>query len=146
MPFEQYDRLASRLEKHPPYITPERLPPGMMIGRCLFEVNGKRLISGKCAYSIGKDGSFEINGPRQIYGGIDYPDCFAGAATFTTDYFVQVDWNDGKELGDGSPGPGWEAFWNGQIGSNHADSYLRPVVRHCACYSNNQTKICLWKQ
>jgi hypothetical protein len=146
MSFEKYNRLAARLEAHSPYITAERLPARMKIGRCLFEVDGKRLISGKCAYSIGKDGGVEINGPRQIYGGIDYPDCFTGAATFTTDYFVQVDWNVEKELNDGSSGPGWEAYWNGQIGSNHAEWFLRSVKKSGACYSNDQTKICLWKQ
>jgi hypothetical protein len=123
----------------------------MHIGRCLFEVNGRRLISGACAYSISKNGSFEIDGPRQIYSGIDYPDCYMGASTFTTDYFVQVDWANEKELGDGSPGPGWEAFWNGQIGSNHADNYIGPVRRDGACFSSvrswaPKTKICLWKK
>jgi hypothetical protein len=146
MPNEQYGRLAERLQKHPPYITPERLPTGMHIGRCLLDVKGKRLISGKCAYSIDKDGSFGINGPRQIYSGIDYPECFQGAQTFTTDYFLYVDWVDQKELDDGSPGPGWEAHWNGEIGSNHADVFLGPVKRHGACYSNSETKICLWRK
>ena len=143
---EQYGRLAERLQKHPPSITPARLPPGMHIGRCLLEVNGRRLISAKCAYEIEKDGSFGIDGPRQIYGGIDYPDCFQGAATFTTDYFAYVDWIDRKEMDDGSPGPGWEATWNETIGSNHAGGFLGPVVRHGACYSNDKAKICLWGQ
>ena len=146
MPFERYNRLADRLQKHPPYISPERLPPGSKIGRCLLEVKGKRLIDGKCAYRVEKDGSFGFDGPRQIYSGIDYPECFQGAATFTTDYFVQVDWVDQKELDDGSVGPGWEAFWNGSIGSNHAEEFLGPVVRHDACYSNRSTKICLWRK
>ncbi len=148
---EQYSRLAERLQKHPPDITPARLPAGMHIGRCLFEVKGRRLIDGKCAYSIQKDGSFEIDGPRQIYGGIDYPNCFQGAATFTTDYFVQVDWIGDKEMGDGSRGPGWEARWNGQIGSNHAEEFIGPVTRHGACYTSARswapkTKICLWRK
>jgi hypothetical protein len=141
---EQYSRLADRLAKNPPYITRERLPRGSKIGRCLFEVNGKPLISGTCVYSISKGGSFQIDGPRQIYSGIDYPECFMGAATFTTDYFVQVDWLDEKELDDGSAGPGWEAHWNGEIGSNHAEAFLGSVKRDGACYSNSQTKICLW--
>lgn len=146
MPSEQYDRLANRLQKHPPYISPQRLPAGAHIGRCLFEVKGKRLISGACVYSIDNDGSFQIDGPRQIYSGIDYPECFMGAATFTTDYFVQVDWVDQKELDDGSAGPGWEAHWNGAIGSNHAEAFLGSVKRHGACYSNSETKICLWRK
>jgi hypothetical protein len=118
----------------------------MHIGRCLFEVKGKRLISGRCAYSIDKGGSFEISGPRQIYGGIDYPECFQGARTFTTDYFVQVDWLDRKELDDGSAGPGWEAHWNGQIGSNHAEAFLGSMKGQGACFSNSQAKICLWRR
>ena len=146
MPDEQYTRLADRLAKHPPYITPERLPPGSKIGRCLFTVKGKRLVDDKCAYNVDKDGSIGFDGPRQIYGGIDYPECFQGAATFTTDYFVQVDWVDQKELDDGSPGPGWEAHWNGVIGSNHGDAFLGPVVRKGACFSNRETKICLWRK
>ena len=137
---------VERLQKHPPFITPARLPRGMHIGRCLLEVDGTRRISGTCAYHIEKDGSFEIDGTRQIYGGIDYPDCLAGAAIFTTDYFASVEWINQKELDDGSPGPGWELFWNETIGSNQGNAFLGPVNRHGACYSNDRAKICLWKK
>jgi hypothetical protein len=143
---EAWNRLAGQLEKHPPYITPARLPRGSKIGRCLLVVKGKRLIDGNCAYSIEKDGSFGFDGPRQIYPGIDYPECFTGAATFTTDYFVQVDWVNREELDDGSPGPGWEASWNGAIGSNHAEAFLGSVRRHGSCYANSEAKICLWRK
>jgi len=115
----------------------------MHIGRCLFEVKGKRLISRACAYSKNKN-ELEINGPRQIYGGIDYPGCFVGAATFSTDYFVNVSWSAEKVLDDGARGPGWQAHWNETKEGNHAEALLGTVVRHGNCYSNAKTKICLW--
>jgi hypothetical protein len=152
MSSEEWNRLAERLEKHPPYIRPERLPSGYHIGRCLFELQGKRLIAGKCAYTIEKGGSFEIEGPRQIYSGIDYPECFAGGAnSFTTDHYATVEWSHEKKLDDGSPGPGWQARWEGALGSDHLEGFLGPVVRHGACFSSArswepETKICLWKK
>jgi hypothetical protein len=143
MEFEQADPLFTRLEKDPPYLTPERLPPGYKIGRCLFVVRGKRIIDGKCAYAIGKGGEFQIEGPRQIYAGIDYPECFEGAATFSTDYAVQVS----HPLLDGlSTGSGWVADWNEIKAANHLEWSLGPVRRRGPCYSNRQTKICLWKR
>ena len=142
---EAWNRLADRLEKHPPYITPERLPSGYHIGQCLLEVHGKPLIAGKCAYTIEKGGGFEIDGPRQVYSGIDYPECFAGGAnSFTTDHYATVEWSTEKALDDGSPGPGWQARWEGELGSNHLEGLLGPVVRKGACYVNEQTQICLW--
>lgn len=105
MSFERYDKLVRRLEAHPPRITRARLPRGMHLGRCLLEVRGKRFISGACAYSKSRR-ELEIDGLHQIYSGIDYPDCFVGEQTFSTDYFVLVQWSDGKSLADGAPGPG----------------------------------------
>jgi hypothetical protein len=143
MEFEQADPLFRRLENNPPYLTPERLPAHLKIGRCLFVVRGKRIIDGKCAYGIGKGGEFEIQGPRQIYRGVDYPECFEGAAAFSTDHFVQVTH---PLLDDLSQGAGWVADWNEDKGANYAQWQLGPVTRHGACFSNSETKICLWKR
>jgi hypothetical protein len=142
-PEEDFERLTGRLQEHPPHLSAARLPPGYKIGRCLFEVRGKRLISGKCAYTIGKDGEFQIDGSRQVYSGIDYPrpDCYC--AEISTDHFVQVD----HELLDGGGmGPGWWAHWNVDKRATHAEWLLGPVTRARDCYSNKDTKICLWKQ
>lgn len=141
MKAEQANALFQRLAEHPPFLTPERLPRGLRIGRCLLEVRGKRLIDGRCAYEIGKGGEFEIEGPRQIYSGIDFPECFEGAATFSTDHFVQVSH---PLLDDGKTGSGWVADWNEDKSGNHAEWSLGPVTRHGACYTNREAKICLW--
>jgi hypothetical protein len=143
MSFERYDRLARRLEAHPPFITPARLPQGMHIGRCLFEMNGKRLISGACAYRKTKT-DLEIDGPHQIYSGIDYPDCFVGAQAFSTDYFVNVSWSADERLDDGARGPGWQASWNETPAGNYAQAALGTVVHRGHCYSNARTRICMW--
>lgn len=142
---EEWNRLADKLAKHPPYITPARLPEGMHIGRCLLQVEGKTLISGTCAYSMAKDGSFGIQGPRQIYSGIDYPECFFGAATFTTDRFAAVEWVKEGRLDDGSPSPGWNAGYDGALGSNHLEGFIGRVTRRGACFENKRAKICLWR-
>ncbi len=142
MPNEAYVRLTERLTAHPPYLTPERVPDGYKMGRCLLEVKGRRLISGRCAYSISKSGAFEMHGPRQVYAGVDYPKPDVFPEEISTDYFVQID----HELLDGgSEGPGWDAFWNEDKRATHAQSHLGTVVRKGACYTNSEAKICLWK-
>lgn len=106
-------------------------------------MDGKRLISGPCAYTVRRGGEFEMHGPRQVYAGVDYPEpqCFCMA--ISTDYFVQVDH---ELLAGGSIGPGWWAHWNGKDKrATHAQAFLGTVTRHGACYSNKKTKICLWK-
>ncbi|NUR12423.1 MAG: hypothetical protein HOQ20_11370 [Bradyrhizobium sp.] len=138
------ERLIDSLVKNPPHLSAKRrLPPEYKIGRCLFEVKGKRLIDGLCAYEISKGGEFEINGPRQVYSGTDYPtpDCYC--AEISTDYSVQVEH---ELLEGGSTGPGWQAFWNGEKEATHDQAFLGPVTKQGACFSNSETKICLWKQ
>jgi len=150
MDYERYDRVIHRLLAHPPMLSAARLPKGYRIGRCLFEVDGRTLISGPCSYSIAgrskvapRPGDFEINGPRQVYAGVDYPRPEVYSAQISTDYFVQVD----HELLDGgSIGPGWEAHWNEDKAATHAQGELGPVKRKGACYSNARTRICLWKK
>ena len=51
-----------------------RLPSDFNWGHCLLVVAGETRISGLCAYRMEKDGGFSIEGPRQIYEGIDYPE------------------------------------------------------------------------
>ena len=143
MPMEEFERLLEKLVEHPPQLTASRLLPYYKIGRCLLEVQGKRLIDGKCAYIIGKDGEFEIHGPRQVYAGIDYPEPDCYCANISTDYFVQVD---REILEGGATGPGWTAHWNEDKRATHAQPYLGPVVQRGACFLNDETKICLWKK
>jgi hypothetical protein len=150
MSYERYDRLIHRLIAHPPMLSKARLPEGYRIGRCLFQVDGRTLISGPCSYTIEgrsnvtpRPGDFEINGPRQVYADVDYPRPEIYSEHISTDYFVQVD----HELLDGgSVGPGWEAHWNEDKAATHAQSQLGPVTRKGACYSNARTRICLWKK
>lgn len=150
MSYERYDRVIHRLLAHPPMLSQARLLKGYKIGRCLFEVDGRTLISGPCSYSITgrshdtpRPGNFEINGPRQVYAGVDYPRPEVYSAQISTDYFVQVDH---ALLDDGSVGAGWEAHWNENKSATHAQSQLGPVTRKGACYSNARTRICLWKK
>lgn len=150
MAYGRYDRLIERLLAHPPMLSKARLPAGFRIGRCLLEVDGRRLISGPCSYTIEersdvvtRPGDFEFHGPRQVFSGVDYPRPEIYAGEISTDYFVQVD----HELLDGgSIGPGWEAHWNEDKRATHAQSQLGPVKRKGACYSNARTRICLWKK
>jgi len=140
---EWNEKLMDRLTRNPPYLSSARVPKGLKIGRCLFEVKGKRLIDGKCAYAIRKDGEFEIQGPRQVYPGLDYPDCYVGSFSISTDHFIQVD----HELLDGgATGPGWWAHWNEDKRATHAHWFLGSVAKRGACFINSETKICLWKQ
>jgi hypothetical protein len=105
--WETFVKRTSELQAHPPYLSQARLPEGYKIGRCLLEVNGKRYIFGKCAYLMSKGGDFQMDGPRQIYTGIDYPEPQIYADQISTDHFVQV----GKAYeNDGTTGKKWEAF------------------------------------
>lgn len=141
--YEEYERLANQLIKDPPYLTLQRVPERYKMGRCLLVVKARTLISGRCAYQIREGGGFEMHGPRQVYAGVDYPEPEAFFMRISTDYFVQVD----HELLDGGEeGPGWDVFWNEDKRATHAQSHLGTMVRQGACYSNAQTKICLWKQ
>jgi len=112
-----------------------RLPPDYKWGQCLLEVEGKRYISGRCAYQVSHGGSFEIQGPKQIYSGIDYPEPAVFTGERSTDYFAQVDVDP-----DGA-----EAFWNADVRATHAQAHLGPVTRRGACWVNAHARICLWK-
>jgi hypothetical protein len=145
----KYEEVVEALIRNPPYITAARVPAHYRLGRCLLEVDGRKLISGPCTYQISKDGSFEFHGPRQVFAGLDYPEPKVFAYHISTDYFVQVD----RELNDdGSVGHGWTANWNEDKRGTHAQSPFGPVQRKGACYATakayytgSNVKICLWK-
>ena len=67
-----------------------RLPEGQKWGRCLLIVRGKTRISGKCSYKMHKDGEFHIDGPRQVFDGIDFPHSEIMAGQFSKDYWANV--------------------------------------------------------
>lgn len=136
-----------KLIANPPMLTPERLPKGYKIGRCLLEVEGKTRISGPCAYIIHAGGSFLIEGPRQVFDGIDYPESQGMADMISTDWWADVFKSDG----------GWTGYSNEQIGSVHGqESRWGALMRNGACYSNTgvekspdvqqHVRVCLWKK
>jgi hypothetical protein len=149
---ERFDETClEKLIANPPILTKERrLPKGTKIGRCLLEVDGQTRISGPCAYSIEKGGGFHIDGPRAVYGGIDYADP-EGSTVFmiTTDFWANVFKDqDGKWTGYGNEDPSY---------SKGEGSAWYELVKNGACYSNETkrqpsdtyqqlVKVCLWKE
>lgn len=111
------------------------LPAGYHTGRCLLVVDGKQRIAGKCFYQISKGGGFHIDGPRQVYDGIDYPKAEAMADKVSKDYWADVFPDDG----------GWSGYGNSDIAAVHGD---RPWALHRqgACYVGDGAKICLWRR
>jgi hypothetical protein len=144
------DACFQRLIANPPPLTKERLPKGYKIGKCLLEVDGKTRISGPCAYIIYKGGNFHIDGPRSVFGGIDYPDPHGSTAmTVTTDYWANVFKDqEGK----------WTGYANENVRYSKGDgSAWYELVKNGACYSNEtrrqspdtyqqRVKVCLWKK
>ncbi|HEX8584197.1 MAG TPA: hypothetical protein VF680_07290 [Allosphingosinicella sp.] len=112
------------------------LPPAYKWGRCLLQVEGRIFISGACAYSIGSGGSFDIQGPHQIYSGIDYPEPEASVGQRSTDYFAHVN----------VEGDSGEGFWNADVTATHAHGHLGTLSRRGACWVNALAKVCLWRQ
>jgi hypothetical protein len=113
-----------------------RLPAGYAWGKCVLKVDGKTYISGRCAYSMQRGGSLEINGPHQVYAGIDYPETDMGALAQSRDYFAYVD-VEGRS-GDG--------FWNADRLATHAQAHLGTLERRGACWINERAEICLWRR
>jgi hypothetical protein len=113
-----------------------RLPAGTHWGRCLLVVDGKKRIDGKCSYHIGKGGDFHIDGPRQVFDGIDYPKAAGMANMISTDYWADVFHDD----------DGWDGYGNDAIGSVHGDRNWAPLRRQGACYFGRDVKVCLWGQ
>jgi len=115
-----------------------RLPAGHHWGRCLLVVRGQTRISGPCAYRIGRGGDFHIDGPRQIYDGIDYPTAEIMAQRRSTDYWAEVFRED-----DGI----WTGYGNEDIRAVHAE---RPddfgqLHRVGACLVGADVRVCLWR-
>jgi hypothetical protein len=114
-----------------------RLPKDFRWGRCLLVVDGKTRISGKCAYTIKKGGEFFIEGPRQIYDGIDYPTANFGAEQRSRDYWAHVYRDD-----DGQ----WAGYGNSDIRATHGNGPTwKPLQRQGACFVNAQARVCLWR-
>ncbi|QNO26890.1 hypothetical protein EEB18_019575 [Sphingopyxis sp. OPL5] len=148
-PHFDYEQHYSKLAAKPPYLSADRLPKGYKIGRCLLVVDGQSRISGPCAYIIHKGGEFHIDGPRQVYDGIDYPKAQITAYEMSTDYWANVFKDeDGK----------WTGYGNEDVRYVKGDgSAWYELVRNGACYSNETkrqpsdtyqqlVKVCLWKK
>lgn len=96
------DRRIDELIRNPPYLSAVRLPEGAKIGRCLFVVDGQTRISGECAYSVSDVGDLHIDGPRQVFEGIDYPEGDFAAYTISTDWWANLFKEDGVWTGYGN--------------------------------------------
>ena len=97
--------------------------------------DGKKRIAGKCFYKISKGGGFHIDGPRQVYDGIDYPKAHGMADQMSKDYWADVFPED----------DGWSGYGNSDIAAVHGD---RPwtLRRQGACFVGDRAKICLWRK
>src|SRR3569833_3123560 len=101
------------------------IPAGHHWGRCHLVVHGQRLISGPCIYEMYPDGGFHIDGPRQIFNGIDYPRSDIMAGQRSTDYWANVSRDEGRWVVDG----------NDDIAAVHAAGpAIGPLRREGACF------------
>lgn len=112
-----------------------RLPPGAKWGRCLLVVDGQTRISGKCSYTIYKSGEFHIDGPRQVFDGIDYPKAGNMAAMISKDYWADVFLEDGH----------WAGYGNDLVASVHGEGDWGVLQRKGACFVGRSVRICLWR-
>jgi hypothetical protein len=113
-----------------------RLPSDYHWGRCLLVVDGKTRISGACGYEIEKNGDFQINGPRQVYGGIDFPANAPGFAQMSRDYWANI-FRDGDH---------WTGYGNSDVRATHGDTPWGILHRRGDCYVNRQMRACLWRR
>lgn len=119
------DARIDELVRNPPYLSADRLPEGTKIGRCLFVVDGQTRISGECAYSISDEGDLHIDGPRQVFEGIDYPEGDFAAYTISTDWWANLF----KEAGV------WTGYGNNDIQSVRGDgSYWGELKQEGDCF------------
>jgi len=121
------------LPQHAPHFH-GALPAGTHWGRCLLVVEGRTRINGKCSYSISKGGDFHIDGPRQVFDGLDYPAAESGADMISTDYWADIS----------RDSDGWNGYGNSDIHSTHGDPPWGPLRREGACYIGKRVKVCLW--
>jgi len=123
----QRDAKIEELIRNPPYLTADRLPEGTKIGRCLFVVDGQTRISGECAYSISDEYGLHIDGPRQLFEGIDYPNPLAGFTTnpISTDWWANVFKEDGV----------WTGYGNNEVSQiNGQGSYWGELKQEGDCF------------
>ena len=111
-----------------------RLPLGIKWGRCLLVVNGQTRISGLCSYKIGTGGAFRIDGPRQVFEGIDYPAAKSNSEMISKDYWAEV-YKDGSQ---------WNGYGNSRIGAVHGDPEWGVLHREGACLVGRSVRVCLW--
>lgn len=114
---------------------PRRLPAGYHQGRCLYVVDGKQRIAGRCFYKIDKGGAFDIDGPRQVFGGVDTVDRGASALTYSRDWWADVFPDEG----------GWSGYGNENIKDVHGGRTWS-LRRRGACFLGEGVKICLWRE
>ena len=115
---------------------PNGLAEGEQWERCLLVVDGKTLISGKCAYKISADGGFGIEGPRQLVAGIDYPVTFIGSGQRSNDYWASI-FKDRR---------GWWGYGNRNIHATHGDQEFGVLHKQGPCLVNRHVRICVWKR
>lgn len=128
--------LAARLRADPPDLTADRLPEGTKIGRCLLKVDGRTLISGRCSYRMEQDGAVHVDGPHQVFPGIDFPDPESMAGMISTDY-----WANAYPEGDGT----WTAYGNASdVRAVHGDRDWGPLQQKGACFVNDRVRLCVW--
>jgi hypothetical protein len=118
----------------PAHAAKHRLPSDYKSGRCLLVVDGQTRISGRCSYQIEKGGDFNIQGPKQVFAGIDYPDTNSGAGEMSRDYWAVV-YKDGDS---------WAGYSNADIAATHGDERWEDLRREGACYVGKDVRICLW--
>jgi len=112
-----------------------RLPEGYRVGRCLYVDRAHQRIAGRCFYKLAKDGAFHIDGPRQVYDGIDYPRSLGMADRYSRDW-----WADVFPLNDG-----WAGYGNESIADVHGGR-LWSLRRKGDCFIGEGVKVCLWRQ
>lgn len=129
--------LAIAFSVSPSHAQPQhRLPSGYKWGRCLLVVQGETRISGRCSYQIEQGGDFNIQGPHQVFAGIDYPDTHSGAGEMSKDYWAVV-YKDGDS---------WAGYANGDVRDTHGEGKdWGELHREGACYVGNEVKVCLWR-
>ena len=110
-----------------------RAPVGSHEGRCLYVVDGKQRIAGRCFYQVYKGGEFHIDGPRQVFGGA------RGLAGGTSkDWWANVFKDD-----DGT----WTGYGNAVIDSVRGEGpNFGPMRREDACFVGERVKVCLWRE
>jgi len=140
---EAFHEIIDKLQRNPPRLSASRLPY-LKIGRCLFEVRGRRLIDGPCSYVFEDNkGGYAISGPRQVFSGIDYPEPECYCQEISTDWSVRV----APDLDDKGKRTGmWGISWNGNKAATHLQDYLGEGVRKGACVVTKSAKACLWKK